>query len=758
MKRIKVSVIIVHYKARRELFDCISALQKTRTTIPYEIIIVDNSKDKILRGNLRGKYPSIKYFDAKENLGFGAGNNLGANYASGKFLFFLNPDTEVSPNTLDILVSILKKRENVGIIAPLFTNKKSELYPLQGSMRLGIKEGIFALSFFNKLFPKNPISKNYWLANWDKKTMKKVDVVPGTAFMIRRKLFEELKGFDEKFFLFFEEHDLCKRVEDKGYKIYITPFTRIRHIWGASTKKSTYNLKSIYFRSQFYYFRKHFGLVPALFVQVITTLNKNSILILATLFLAVILRFYKLVELMPLIPDQGWFYLSARDMLVTGEIPLVGITSSHTWLHQGPLWTYMLALMFAISNFHPASGALLTALLGVITVYLVYLVGKELFSDRVGMITSILYAASPLAIAYSRMPYHTSPIPLFSALFILCLAKWVKGNVRMFPVLILLLGILYNLELATVLFVFILILFLIYGIIKKTAWANVFTKRILVYSLLGFFLSMLPILIYDFQNGFPQTIKFAAWMGYQMIKLFGINLKESPAPESFQEVFSFFLFQYRRLVFLPSYLVSLILLGLSFAGGIAIYIQRIKQRKETLNYAVLFLSLFILLAGFFFARTRSEAYLHMIFPFLILILALNLERFYTKNFLKPIIIGFLLLTVAGNTFYLINKSYFIDPSKNLEGYAYGPGLSIMQNEVDKIIMDANGRPFSLKAGRIIESMPTGRIDNYEYLAWWKKGNIASPSELTYTIYPATFKAGDNVIYRDKYVLITKDER
>ena len=75
---------------------------------------------------------------------------------------------------------------------------------------------------------------------------------------------------------------------------------------------------------------------------------------------------------MNFIGDQGWFYISARDILLTGKIPLVGITSSHIWLHQGPYWTYMLAIMLFLFHFNPVSGAYLTAVIGLLTVFLIY--------------------------------------------------------------------------------------------------------------------------------------------------------------------------------------------------------------------------------------------------------------------------------------------------------------------------------------------------------------------------------------------------
>src|SRR3990172_3783075 len=127
---------------------------------------------------------------------------------------------------------------------------------------------------------------------------------------------------------------------------------------------------------------------------------RNNIYVIPILVVGAFLRLDRLGELMAFIGDQGWFYLSARDMLISGNIPFVGITSSHTWLHQGPLWTYMLAGALWISNFNPVSGAILTALGGTSSIFLIYKLGKEFFSKTFGLVAALVYATSPLIIIH----------------------------------------------------------------------------------------------------------------------------------------------------------------------------------------------------------------------------------------------------------------------------------------------------------------------------------------------------------------------
>jgi len=292
MTTLNVSIIIVHYKVKQELFDCLTSIKQSRPKVSYEIIVVDNDENKTIGSDLQNKFPKVKYIKSQGNLGFGGGNNLGAKAAVSEFLFFLNPDTLLFPNTIDILIQFMEKDEKIAIAAPLLLDHTHKPYPLQGATTLTPLEGIFALSFINKYFPFNPISKKFMLRDWDKTTIKQVDAVPGTAFIIRRNIFEKIGGFDEHFFLYFEENDLCKRVKDQGYKIFINPKATVMHAWGRSTQKSNRDINKIFKHSRFYYFQKHYGLFWAYVVQGVADFGKEEFLFLFILALATLFLLY----------------------------------------------------------------------------------------------------------------------------------------------------------------------------------------------------------------------------------------------------------------------------------------------------------------------------------------------------------------------------------------------------------------------------------------------------------------------------------
>ncbi|HSW88765.1 MAG TPA: glycosyltransferase family 2 protein [Candidatus Saccharimonadales bacterium] len=272
----KVSIIIVHYKADLEFFDCLKSIYKNIPEFDFEVIIVDNDNKKIIEEKLAQKFPKTRYIKSETNVGFGAGNNLGAKHARGEYLFFLNPDTIIFTSTLDNLINFIETNINAGIVAPLLLHEDKKPFDLQGSADLTPLRGVVCLSIINKIFPKNPIAQKFFYLDWGKDSQKEVEVVPGTAFAIRKELFEKVGMFDEKFFLYFEEYDICRRVRRLGFKLFIIPQAKIIHLWEKSTK-SVDGIDKIFLESRFYYFKKHFGFLPAVIVELFCRISKKVI-------------------------------------------------------------------------------------------------------------------------------------------------------------------------------------------------------------------------------------------------------------------------------------------------------------------------------------------------------------------------------------------------------------------------------------------------------------------------------------------------
>lgn len=232
-----VSIIIVKYQSESYLEQCLKSIGSQGQ---QEIIIIDNDQ---------------------KNIGFSAGCNQGAKKAKGKYLFFLNPDTVVQPGAIKTLAEFLDQHDKAGIAAPLLLDKNKKPYQKQGTGELTPLAALFSFSWLVKFWPKNPWANRYWLADWNKKTAKEVAVAPGSALMIRKDVFEKIKGFDENFFLYFEESDLCRRARQAGWQVFFQPKAKVIHFWGKSTGR-------VFQQSRFYYFKKYYGWLTAFLLEI----------------------------------------------------------------------------------------------------------------------------------------------------------------------------------------------------------------------------------------------------------------------------------------------------------------------------------------------------------------------------------------------------------------------------------------------------------------------------------------------------------
>ena len=262
---IKVSIIIVVYKYKKELDESLRSIGNQKTKINYEVIIVNNGSEKFVKKKAIGEIKDVVYIKSSKNIGYGRGNSLGAKYANGKYLLILNPDIKLQRNVIHTLFDFIEQNKNAAVLAPVLVDKNGKVIKQISSKKLTPLRQIFTYTFMAKLFPKNNIKKDFLKENINSKAPYEVEVVPGSAFMIRKDVFNKLAGFDKNYFLYFEENDLFKRVREEGYKIYKVPGAKVFHDWKPS--EGGYKLKKVFEKSRFYYFNKHYGLIRALIVE-----------------------------------------------------------------------------------------------------------------------------------------------------------------------------------------------------------------------------------------------------------------------------------------------------------------------------------------------------------------------------------------------------------------------------------------------------------------------------------------------------------
>jgi GT2 family glycosyltransferase len=258
-----VSVIYVSWNSASEILESIETLKQQTGALAYEIIIVDNASPEGCERLIR---PDIHLVRSARNGGFGAGCNLGAEYAKGDYLLFLNPDTRLRNDVLSALMDFLEKRRDAGAAGPLTLDENGSIMfeagrSLPTLLNEFLEHSTLAFRFAQRSWAAKP-----YLSRWDHRSTKQVEALLGACMMVRRDCFERLHGFDENFFLYSEEFDLCKRIRDIGFEVWYVHTARLLHKGKTSTLQRFGDVNRMvlqYLKSQHYYLRKHEGPVTA---------------------------------------------------------------------------------------------------------------------------------------------------------------------------------------------------------------------------------------------------------------------------------------------------------------------------------------------------------------------------------------------------------------------------------------------------------------------------------------------------------------
>lgn len=226
----KVSVIIVNYNHKYFPRMCVEAIEKSNTNFEYEIIVVDNGSQDESVNFLRKmeKEGRIRLIEAGKNLGYGQGNNLGVKHAKGEYVIISNPDVFVHADTMQKLVDYMEKHEEVGLVAPRLRYYNGQI---QASCRrhMSFVDLVIKRTFLGRLPYFKKRLENYLMEDFDHNKPCEVDLVTGAYFIMRKKVYEEIRGFDRRFFLFMEDYDLCRTLHYQGYKVIYYPVAEAEH-------------------------------------------------------------------------------------------------------------------------------------------------------------------------------------------------------------------------------------------------------------------------------------------------------------------------------------------------------------------------------------------------------------------------------------------------------------------------------------------------------------------------------------------------
>lgn len=218
-----ISIIIVNYKSREKLIACLDSISRSDLTgLNYEVIVVENNSGDDL-SNLN--YSNLKLIVSPENLGMGGGNNLGIKNSSGEYILISNPDIIFEVDTIKKLYEYFKADKNIGLIGPRLINPDGSLqYSCVRFPKIYIP--LLRRTAIGLLFPG--ILDRYSMKHLDHNQIQKVDWLLGACFMVRREEIAD-KLFDERYFMYFEDVDLCRQINTRGQSVIYYPIVQVIH-------------------------------------------------------------------------------------------------------------------------------------------------------------------------------------------------------------------------------------------------------------------------------------------------------------------------------------------------------------------------------------------------------------------------------------------------------------------------------------------------------------------------------------------------
>ena len=232
----QLSIIIVNYNSGEDLYNCIKSIRDFIHEIKYEIIIIDNNSNDDSFKFLKKERNYISIYRLKSNMGYAYANNYGIRKSRGDFILLLNPDTLFIDSSIKKMIHFLLNNSEVGVVGPRLISPKGNdnfppsYFPL---VRHQILEAFYLhriYSNYKKRLIKTKINNSLKLFE--------VDWVSGACFLFRREIFYQTGGFDDKFYIYSEDVDWCKRIKNKGWKVFSFFDSKIVHIKGSSTHKN----------------------------------------------------------------------------------------------------------------------------------------------------------------------------------------------------------------------------------------------------------------------------------------------------------------------------------------------------------------------------------------------------------------------------------------------------------------------------------------------------------------------------------------
>jgi N-acetylglucosaminyl-diphospho-decaprenol L-rhamnosyltransferase len=231
-----LAVVVVNYNTGAYLERCLRSAAEAAGDAVLEVVVVDNASHDESATEAAAAHPVVRLIQNRTNRGFAAAANQGMLATTAPFVLLLNPDAEIAAGTLGAFLKVAGDRPRAGVIGPIVRDPDGTIYP--SARKIPSLGEALGHSFLGPFLPENRFSRAYKMAEWDRRTERAVEWVSGSCMLLRRDALQEVGMFDERYFMYVEDVDLCTRMRRAGWDVLFSPELEVLHVGGVSTRGS----------------------------------------------------------------------------------------------------------------------------------------------------------------------------------------------------------------------------------------------------------------------------------------------------------------------------------------------------------------------------------------------------------------------------------------------------------------------------------------------------------------------------------------
>lgn len=262
---VKLSVVIVNWNVKECLRRCLASIYTHTKGIDFDVFVVDNDSSDGSQDMVQREFSQVHLIANSENAGFATANNQALEKCEAAYVLFLNPDTELLDNALQAMVAFMDAHPAAGSMGCRLINPDGSL---QHSCRSfpSLFTDLAGNLYLDWMFPKSPFFNRYRMGFWEHDRVREVEVPAGACLLVRHEVIKKIGPFDMRFFMYYDEIDLCYRIKKNGWKTLFVPSIEVVHYTSQSSKQVPMETVRRIYRSRLLYFEKHYGAWAIMFL------------------------------------------------------------------------------------------------------------------------------------------------------------------------------------------------------------------------------------------------------------------------------------------------------------------------------------------------------------------------------------------------------------------------------------------------------------------------------------------------------------